>query len=64
VRVSFLVPAFNEAATIGEVLERVDALELDKPVIAVDDGSTERDGLKALVILFKVRFGDRPPQKP
>jgi glycosyltransferase involved in cell wall biosynthesis len=41
VRVSFLVPAFNEAATIGEVLERVDALELDKQVIVVDDGSTD-----------------------
>ena len=40
-RVSFLVPAFNEAATIGEVLERVDALELDKQIIVVDDGSTD-----------------------
>jgi glycosyltransferase involved in cell wall biosynthesis len=44
VRVSFLVPAFNEAATIEEVLERVDALELDKQVIAVDDGSTDATG--------------------
>ena len=39
-RVSFLVPAFNEAATIEEVLERVEALDLDKQVIVVDDGST------------------------
>jgi glycosyltransferase involved in cell wall biosynthesis len=44
VRVSFLVPAFNEAATIEEVLERVEALDLDKQVIAVDDGSTDETG--------------------
>jgi glycosyltransferase involved in cell wall biosynthesis len=41
-RVSFLVPAFNEEATIGEVLERVAALGLDAQVIVVDDGSTDR----------------------
>jgi len=29
VRVSFIIPAFNEAATIGELLDRVAALELD-----------------------------------
>jgi glycosyltransferase involved in cell wall biosynthesis len=40
-RVSFIVPAYNEAATIAEVLERVDALDLDKQVIVVDDGSTD-----------------------
>ena len=43
-RVSFLVPAFNEAATVEEVLERVDALDLDKQVIVVDDGSTDETG--------------------
>jgi len=40
-RVSFLVPAYNEAGTIGEVLERIEALDLDKQVIVVDDGSTD-----------------------
>ncbi len=40
-RVSFIVPAYNEAATIGEVLERVEALDLDKQIIVVDDGSTD-----------------------
>jgi len=40
-RVSFVVPAHNEAATIGEVLERIDALPLDKQVVVVDDGSTD-----------------------
>ena len=40
-RVSFIVPAYNEAATIGEVLARVEALDLEKQVIVVDDGSTD-----------------------
>ena len=41
-RVSFLIPAFNEEATIGEVLKRIGALDLDSQVIVVDDGSTDR----------------------
>jgi glycosyltransferase involved in cell wall biosynthesis len=41
VRVSFLVPAYNEAATIVDVLDRVDALELSKQIVVVDDGSTD-----------------------
>ena len=40
-RVSFLVPAFNEAATIRQLLEKVDALELEKQIVVVDDGSTD-----------------------
>jgi glycosyltransferase involved in cell wall biosynthesis len=39
--VSFLIPAYNEAATIGEVLERIDALALDSQIVVVDDGSTD-----------------------
>ena len=40
-RVSFIGPAYNEAATIADVLERVEALELEKQVVVVDDGSTD-----------------------
>ena len=40
-RVSFIVPAFNEAATIEQVLERVDGLGLDRQIVVVDDGSTD-----------------------
>jgi glycosyltransferase involved in cell wall biosynthesis len=43
-RVSFIVPAFNEEATLEQVLERVHALPLDKQVIVVDDGSTDATG--------------------
>jgi len=39
--VSFLIPAYNEARTILEVLERIDALDLEVEVIVVDDGSTD-----------------------
>ena len=40
-KVSFLIPAYNEAATIGEVLERIAPLDLEAQVIVVDDGSTD-----------------------
>jgi glycosyltransferase involved in cell wall biosynthesis len=41
VKISFLIPAYNEAATIDEVLDRIAALELDYEAIVVDDGSTD-----------------------
>jgi glycosyltransferase involved in cell wall biosynthesis len=44
VRVSFLVPAYNEAATIVEVLERVSALDVEKQIVVVDDGSSDGTG--------------------
>lgn len=40
-RVSFIVPVHNEERTIGEVLQLVSGLDLDKQVIVVDDGSTD-----------------------
>lgn len=49
-RVSFLVPAYNEERTIGEVLERIDALGLDAQIVVVDDGS--EDGTAEVVERF------------
>src|SRR3954452_22360225 len=43
-RVSFLVPAYNESATIEAVLDAVWALDLDKQIVVVDDGSTNATG--------------------
>lgn len=40
-KIAFLVPAYNEAATIGEVLERIDALGIDRQIVVVDDGSSD-----------------------
>jgi glycosyltransferase involved in cell wall biosynthesis len=46
-RVSFIVPTFNEASTVLDVLERVQALELEKQIVVVDDGSI--DGSRELL---------------
>ncbi len=40
-RISFLIPTYNERPRILEVLERIEALGLDRQVIVVDDGSTD-----------------------
>lgn len=40
-KVSFLIPVFNEARTIADV-ERVSALPFDKELFVIDDGSTDR----------------------
>jgi glycosyltransferase involved in cell wall biosynthesis len=40
-KVSFLIPAYNEARTIAELIERVSALPFEKELIVVDDGSTD-----------------------
>jgi glycosyltransferase involved in cell wall biosynthesis len=66
VRVSFLVPAYNEAATIVELLDQVWALELDKQIVVVDDGSTDgtgdladrwRDGRDDVVVIRQANRG-------
>jgi glycosyltransferase involved in cell wall biosynthesis len=44
VRVSFLVPAYNEGRTIVEVLDRVSRLDVEKQIVVVDDGSTDGTG--------------------
>ena len=65
-RVSFLVPAYNEASTIVEVLDRVSELEVDKQIVVVDDGSTDgtgdlvehwRDGRDDVVLVRKQNGG-------
>jgi glycosyltransferase involved in cell wall biosynthesis len=40
-KVTFLIPVYNEAPTIAELIERVDALQLEKELIVIDDGSTD-----------------------
>jgi glycosyltransferase involved in cell wall biosynthesis len=40
-RVSVLVAAYNEAATVGEALDRLAALPFETEIVVVDDGSTD-----------------------
>lgn len=50
-RLSVVIPAYNERATIEEILRRVQAVEIDKEILIVDDGSTDgtREFLQALI---------------
>jgi glycosyltransferase involved in cell wall biosynthesis len=40
-RISVVVPVYNERATIEEILLRVQAVNMEKEIIVVDDGSTD-----------------------
>jgi glycosyltransferase involved in cell wall biosynthesis len=41
IKISVVIPAFNEVDTIGTVIDRVLKCEFDTEVIVVDDGSTD-----------------------
>lgn len=40
-RVSVVIPVFNEVGTIEEIVGRVHAVDLQKEIVIVDDGSTD-----------------------
>ncbi len=40
-KMSIVIPVFNEKETIGQILAAVLAVEMDKEIIVVDDGSTD-----------------------
>lgn len=56
-KVSIVIPCYNERGTIAAVLERVLALPLDKEVLVVDDGS--KDGSSEVLAGFSGRPGLR-----
>ena len=59
-KLSIVVPVFNEAATIGEVVRRVLASDvgLEKELILVDDGSS--DGTRRLYDQIQADHADQP----
>ncbi len=40
-KISVIIPVYNEAKTVEEVIKRVEAINIDKEIIAVDDGSSD-----------------------
>lgn len=49
-KLSVVIPVYNEAATIAEIIDRIQAVDIEKEMIAVDDYSTDgtRDKLREL----------------
>jgi glycosyltransferase involved in cell wall biosynthesis len=41
VKLSVVIPAYNEAKTIREIVRRVQAVPLEKEILIIDDGSTD-----------------------
>ena len=49
-RLTIIIPAYNEASTIGDVVRKLQTLQLpgiDRDVLVIDDGSTDRTAMIA-----------------
>ncbi len=40
-KLSVIIPVYNEVKTVEEIIKRVEAINIDKEIIAVDDSSTD-----------------------
>ena len=40
-KLSVIIPVYNEINTIAEIIERVKGVPIEKEIIVVDDGSTD-----------------------
>lgn len=61
-RLSIVIPVYNEQETICEVIRRVEAVDRDKEIIIVDDGST--DGSRDLLKKYEAREGFKVVYQP
>lgn len=50
-KLTVVIPAFNEAKTIENVIQKVRRLDIDKQIIIVDDGST--DGTREILLAMQ-----------
>ena len=41
-KISVIVPVFNEDSTISEIIKKVQDIDIDKEIIIIDDGSTDK----------------------
>jgi len=64
-RVSVVIPVYNEIAFIEEILLRVQAVELDKEILVIDDSSTDgtRELLQRLAELQSLGSCEAPVQQ-
>lgn len=46
-KISFIIPAYNEAGSVAEIVESVKKLPLDGEIIVIDDGSTDQTAKQA-----------------
>lgn len=56
-RLSVIIPVYNEAGTLEEIIERVRATDLADEIIVVDDGSTD----ESPEILARLQYSSDPP---
>ena len=61
-KLSIVIPVYNESSTIYEVIKRVEAVNGDKEVIIVDDGST--DGTRTLLKKYEEKEGFKVIYQP
>ncbi|MDD4894118.1 MAG: glycosyltransferase family 2 protein, partial [Candidatus Omnitrophica bacterium] len=53
-KLSVIVPVYNEARTIKQILEKINSVPIDKEIIVVNDGSS--DGTEK--ILKDIKYGN------
>src|SRR5678815_5891904 len=53
-KLSVVIPVYNERATVADLIARVDAVEIPKEIIVVDDGST--DGTRGVLANLQQQY--------